>query len=794
MRRKAATEITLCSRKPSRNVVCRLSCVLLLSELLPFVQTFSFYHPATRLRPALELLSPSRSKRITRLLFQDHEETEPSSSSSASETTEVNSQDDVSPRIAALCAKQKEFELQKRENVSVSSPETPYWRQALTLLQQNADDPSLSSASYNAVLRFMARQRNVWKDALGLLRRMEQSSLSTLPSYRLVIECCVASNQSEQAAQVLQACIRHQPVQDMDRSDKTMLIHMFEVVMGALSRKLQWRRAVQLLDVLENDLHLPATMTAYNSLLTACSKAREVVQCKNLLVRMRKPPSQLKPNIKAFNSVMACCANANRWKDALSVFDQCHREPGVTPDIYTYTNAIRACGKGGKTQRALSLLEVAKDKGLPVDTYCYTAALDACAKARQWKKALDLLDEMKEAGIEPSAVTYSVAISACGNGGQWQKALEVLDVMRKKNLSINLITYNAAITALSKAAKQQSHKSSQDGQLWTRVMGLLDQMKSDGLEPDGFTFSSAIACCGAEGRWEEALHLIELMQDGGPRTRPNRVSEDIVSVLKTEDSCLTRCHLLHIQIAYTAAISSCGRSGQVEHALRLFRQMKEQGLSADRVAYNALFSALRVAKKADEAYELWKEMCGAATSGHGSPPRRATARSEASTRPDIITLTEVLGAMSASSSDPRHRERVDEVFADAVERGIVLKDKLLDVPSEVDLSGLSLPVARAACCFVIHNRVLESSDKSEDDAISLDDDLTFVTGMGASRGHGHSNDNKDERFTSLREFVQEVLVTDFDPPLVSTIPIHAQGTVQIDKATLRQWYDQHNKA
>lgn len=131
---------------------------------------------------------------------------------------------------------------------------------------------------------------------------------------------------------------------------------------------------------------------------------------------------------------------------------------------------------------------------------------------------------------------------------------------------------------------------------------------------DGFSFSSAISCCGSEGRWEEALQLMGIMEKGGPRTRPNR-------------------------IAYTAAISSCGRAGQVDHALRLFRQMKEQGLSADRVAFNALFYALRVAKRSDAAYELWDEMLGRHQTTARRPNKIAFARSD-STNPDIITLTE----------------------------------------------------------------------------------------------------------------------------------------------------------
>ena len=50
---------------------------------------------------------------------------------------------------------------------------------------------------------------------------------------------------------------------------------------------------------------------------------------------------------------------------------------------------------------------------------------------------------------------------------------------------------------------------------------------------------------------------------------------------------------------HTVTTGACGRAGEAEQALDLFRSMKKEGLSADRVAYNALFSALRVAGRAE---------------------------------------------------------------------------------------------------------------------------------------------------------------------------------------------------
>ncbi len=297
-------------------------------------------------------------------------------------------------------------------------------------------------------------------------------------------------------------------------------------------------------------------------------------------------------------------------------------------------------------------------------------------------------------------------------------------------------------------------------------------MDEDGIAPDGFCYSSAINCCGAEGRWEEACELIETMKRGGPKSRPNKV-------------------------AYTAAISACGKAGQGQKALELFQNMKDDGLAADRVAYNALFSALRVSKDADRAYELWGEICGRESSESSSSI--ASARMVAS--PDIITLTDCIATLSRAG----YTNKMDEVFREAVDRGIVLGRSIddLDEQWEIDLSGLPFPIARAATRYLIQNMIDERASKKSDDTSSSVQDMIFITGIGkAQQRRKEESDplqeatvvaasynvlDRKDRTTSLREFIQGILQTDFRPSLDSVVPQRAQGTVVIEEAKLAQW-------
>jgi pentatricopeptide repeat protein len=177
----------------------------------------------------------------------------------------------------------------------------------------------------------------------------------------------------------------------------------------------------------------------------------------------------------------------------------------------------------------------------------------------------------------------------------------------------NVFVYNAAITTIAKAAKRlnKGRESTTDGKLYGEIDRLLQEMEQDKIEPDGFTYTSAISCCGSEGLWEQAMLLLNKMQQGGPNTQPNK-------------------------IAYTAAIASCASANQADNALQLFQQMKEQGLSPDIVAYNALFAALRAGRRSEEAYQLWNEMMGRKKQTETKPIVMTVNKLQ----PDIITLTE----------------------------------------------------------------------------------------------------------------------------------------------------------
>ncbi|KAL7439812.1 hypothetical protein ACHAXM_006862 [Skeletonema potamos] len=626
--------------------------------------------------------------------------------------------------------------------------------------QTDNTQKSSSSTSSRSIVSLV--ENGKLDDALSILQNTDSDGgFIPASTYHAVIEACCAgkverhnhnqhnSNNKNNSSNKSAMDKIDEAAELLSSMGEEVTAHAYETLISGYARRGRWQDAYRTLAAMEevfgssddNDNTVPS-LNVYQTVLIAFVEAGEYDHMNSLLTRMRR--RRVRPSVYTYNSLLKICAQTSRWKEALSLLSQCQREPGVNPDLVTFTSTMRACSRARKTDKAMEIFRAVKDMGVKMDVYCYTTAMDACAKGRRWREALALLDEMKEKGFEPNEVSYGVAVTACGNGGQWEKALELLEQMREENMKINTITYNSAIAALAKSARSESRQQRRydykpgggwskiessnpaynDNILWKKALDLVDCMEKEGVRRDSFTFSSAISTCGAAGRWQESLDLIGAMKR---ETKPNK-------------------------IAYTSAITACANSEKWEPAFELFNDMKNDGMQPDLVAYNALINAGTMANQPEQVFDLWVEMCN---------PHEGE-----SVSPDIVTLTEVIATLDRAMGKI-NRDRADKVFAEAVSRGIILKADSLDSSWEVDLSRMSFPVARAACRFIF--RRIVSSVKNGDEEVK---DFSLITGA-----------------SKMREYIREILRDELKPAVYCVVPKLEQGTLQVKEKVMRNYID-----
>ncbi|CAM9959516.1 unnamed protein product, partial [Ectocarpus sp. 8 AP-2014] len=272
-------------------------------------------------------------------------------------------------------------------------------------------------------------------------------------------------------------------------------------------------------------------------------------------------------------------------------------------------------GLRGRAKEVLDMMEDVKSERFPpFNIYMYNACITALARCGRWRQALAILDHMRftanaaeaaaataleadpaagidggaamlppaPAAVRPDVFSYSAAITACGNCGEWRRALALLRVMREQGVPPNVVSYNAAAHACvgdqrklgetrmngnngvaeprGRAAEEEKEGEEEEEEGWALVLGLMEEMRAEGVAPDVFTFTTAITACGKAGQWERALDLLEEMGGGGDgddRLRRRRtgvlIAPDVASI--------------------NAAISACARAGQWESALGLLGRM-----------------------------------------------------------------------------------------------------------------------------------------------------------------------------------------------------------------------------
>lgn len=100
-------------------------------------------------------------------------------------------------------------------------------------------------------------------------------------------------------------------------------------------------------------------------------------------------------------------------------------------------------------------------------------------------------------------------------------------------------------------------------------------------KPSIYTIATMVKLYGKTGRCEEAIALVESMED--------------------------RYKLAPSVVIYTCLMSGCVRNKKYDRAIDVFRQMKSNGLTPDKMTYTTVVDASRQGSKYDQAYELCEE-------------------------------------------------------------------------------------------------------------------------------------------------------------------------------------------
>ena len=78
---------------------------------------------------------------------------------------------------------------------------------------------------------------------------------------------------------------------------------------------------------------------------------------------------------------------------------------------------------------------------------------------------LEIMDVMRARNVVPLLSSYHVVMNVCGRAGLWERALECMVEIDDLGIEPNQITYNSLITALEKNGR------------WMEALDVLDDME-----------------------------------------------------------------------------------------------------------------------------------------------------------------------------------------------------------------------------------------------------------------------------------------------------------------------------
>eukprot|EP00850_Spirogloea_muscicola_P010011 SM000057S18441 [mRNA] locus=s57:727047:729948:+ [translate_table: standard] len=279
----------------------------------------------------------------------------------------------------------------------------------------------------------------------------------------------------------------------------------------------RWERALELLRRMLGDGLAPAAQT-WVALIATCARAGQPRIAAEVYTMARA--SGCSTNAAVHTAAMEACAQAGDWRGAEAVYSGMQSD-GVTPNEVSRATLQKAYMRAGQLDALEAAFNHTINAGAAPTLAEWSTRIHALGSAGRWREAADAFERMREAGVQPSVATYTSLVKTYGNAGRWQDASAMFNEMVAAGIKSKM--FDEAMQAFE-ATKDKYHilpdKYTYTALLWAcgfcnkwKLAGpVLSEMKRSGCVPDGVTYTTLINTYEKNGRWDEAMDILEKMQ------------------------------------------------------------------------------------------------------------------------------------------------------------------------------------------------------------------------------------------------------------------------------------------
>ena len=284
----------------------------------------------------------------------------------------------------------------------------------------------------------------------------------------------------------------------------------------------------------------------------------------------------------------------------------------VSPDVFTFSTAITACGRAGQWERALSLLEE-----MEAGSDNFQADHDNGQQQQQQQRQQQqqqMSNKKLKINLTPDVVAINAAIAACGRAGQWRKSLDLLDRMTTRHGT------RVASTAPHPSDEKFPSPDAEDATAEDSTAALPSVVAScANTLPAAASSVAASNAVAANAVSPEAISSSPALVEAQSGERENRgqdrnsdfssrsVSQSPPAAGAARSSGGAAWPLADT-VSFNSAMEACAKAGQWEEGVALLPRMLQAGVRPDIKSFAASLACLRAGGKWERAVELLEEL------------------------------------------------------------------------------------------------------------------------------------------------------------------------------------------
>lgn len=246
---------------------------------------------------------------------------------------------------------------------------------------------------------------------------------------------------------------------------------------------------------------LPPGISTLHALICAAGRAGEVARAENWFERI--PEFNLEPNVKAYNQMMEAwslkgdIAQVKAWFQRIST-------NGLTPNADSYAQVLTSLATSGTQEETHEWLQRMQQKRIRPEDNVLGEAIASCGGSKGLTGQFELVRALRSTGLEPGPVSWKVLLRS-GCGDDFSRAQGVLEDMRRQGVAPEGPAYDALVRACS--------------HVWfgghLLAEGVLAAMRSFGLTPSKETYYYLVYSYESEGKILEAAEVLQALERDG---------------------------------------------------------------------------------------------------------------------------------------------------------------------------------------------------------------------------------------------------------------------------------------